>query len=175
MFIVGENLKELVKQHEIVKDIRDVSETCIELKLNRKIKRICKADGIDILRYGERIPSECILEEDIFETGLTIKSKEALLACSYQSVHIPQGYMGIVQTKGSLARMFVFAQCSDFQVDSGFKGYITFEFYNASDFDIYIQCGQKVVNLYILSASDKNIIPYQGKYSGFLEPTIQFP
>lgn len=175
MFIVGENLRELVKQCDVVKDIRDVTETCIELGLGKIIKRVGKIDGIDTLRYGDPVPKDCIQEEDISESGLVINPKEALLACSSQCVHIPQGYMGVVQTKGSLARMFVFAQCSDFQVDSGFNGCITFEFYNASDFKICIQEKQKVANLYILPTSDKNVAPYRGKYNGSLEPTIQFP
>lgn len=81
----------------------------------------------------------------------------------------------MIQTKGSLARLFVFIQCSDSQVDSGFKGRVTFELFNASEFKISIQAEQKVANLYILPVSDKNVGLYKGKYNNAEEPTIQLP
>lgn len=175
MFIVGNNLKELVKKYQIVDDVRDVGETCIELKLHNIIKRLITTQSTNTLKYGERIPSECIRKENITEHGIVIEPKEALLACSSQRVIIPKGYMGMVQTKGSLARLFVFAQFSDSQVDSGFSGRITFELFNASNFNIILQEGQKIANLYLIPASDKNVNSYKGKYNNASEPTIQEP
>lgn len=175
MFVLGDNLIELSKKYSIVDNIKDIDDTCIELRLDRIIKRIQPVEGINTLKYGEEIPIRCVKREYINEKGLILKPNDCVLACSMQSINIPCGYMGWVQTKGSLARMFVFAHCSDSQIDSGFRGKITFELYNASKFDIIIKAGQKIVNLYIVSASDKNIIPYVGKYCNAMEPTIQLP
>lgn len=175
MFIVGKNLRQLVEKYNVVDDARDVEETCIELKLHKIIKRICIPQRDIILKYGDQVPNEYIKKDDISEGGLIIKPHEALLACSKQRVIIPRGYMGMVQTKGSLARLFVFVQCSDPQVDSGFAGNITFELYNASNFKILLQEGQKIANLYLLPVSDKNVNLYKGKYNGATEPTIQLP
>lgn len=175
MFIVGVNLKELVEKYKVVEDVRDVEETCIELRLYKIIKKLCTTNGIGTIRYGEKIPEECIEREDITEKGLIIKPQETVLACSSQRIFIPQGYMGMIQTKGSLARLFVFAQCSGFQIDSGFKGRVTFELYNASKFDILLQKNQKVANLYLMPVSDKNVKLYEGKYNNADEPTIQMP
>lgn len=176
MFIVGENLKQLTKQYKIVNDIRDVDETCIELKLFSVIKRLVLPQNTSknnhILKYGDSIPREYIKKEKIYDRGLKIPSKGCVLACSSQVVHIPRGYMGLVQTKGTLARMFMFAQCSDAQIDSGYKGRITFELFNASPFDIVLRAEQSVANLYILSASDKKVNEYEGKYSRAMEPTV---
>lgn len=171
MFIVGENLKKLAKQHRIVNDIRDVDDTCIELKLFNVIKRMHLPEEGCILKYGEKIPQECIKKEEIYDE-LLIPPKGCVLACSSQVITIPNGYMGLVQTKGTLARMFVFAQCSDAQIDSGYHGRITFELYNASPFSIVLRAGQRVANLYILSASDKNVNSYEGKYNEAMEPTV---
>ena len=175
MFIVGENLKQLVKKYNIISDPRDVEETCIELRLCKIIKKLTPTKNVTMLRYGEHIPKECVMKAEIEENGLIIEPLGTILACSDQVITIPQGYMGMVQTKGSLARMFVFAHCSDFQVDSGFKGRITLELYNASQFGILLREGQKVANLYILPVSDKNVKEYQGKYNNADEPTIQIP
>lgn len=175
MFIVGENLKQLVKEYNIIDDLRDVEETCIELKLCKIVKMLVPKDDKNILRYGEQIPKECIEERHLDEKGLVIEPLGTILACSDQRVFIPQGYMGLVQTKGSLARMFIFSNCSDSQVDSGFRGRITLELFNASRFNILLREGQKIANLYILPVSDKNVKIYQGKYNNADEPTIQIP
>lgn len=175
MFIVGDNLRELVRKYNIIENPRDVDETCIELSLCKIIKKLIPTEKTKILRYGEAIPKECVHNEEIPEAGLMLEPSGTVLACSEQKVIIPQGYMGIVQTKGSLARMFVFSHCSDFQVDSGFKGRITLELYNASRFGVLLREGQKVANLYILPVSDKNVRMYQGKYNNADEPTIQLP
>lgn len=175
MFVVGRNLEELAEKYKIVDDIRDVDETCIELRLNKIVKRIKVTGENNMLKYGEKIPDEYVINEDISKSGLIIKPKEALLACSKQRIIIPRGYMGMIQTKGSLARMFVFVQCSDPQVDSGFIGNVTFEFFNASDFNVLLQEGQKVANLYLMPVSDKNVNIYKGKYNNATEPTIQLP
>lgn len=175
MFIVGINLKELVEKYNVVEDVRDVEETCIELGLYSIVKKLCNTKDIDTLKYGEKIPEQCIMRENISENGLKIKPGETILACSSQYIFVPQGYMGMIQTKGSLARLFVFAQCSDLQIDSGFRGRVTFELYNASNFNILLQENQKVANLYLMPVSDKNVKMYEGKYNNADEPTIQIP
>ena len=175
MFIIGENLKELCHTHTIVDNEKDIDETCIELKLDKLIKKVVPTKKYDTLKYGEAIPSECVKSYTLNEKGLLLKPKECVLACSSQNINIPCGYMGMIQTKGSLARLFVFAHCVDSQIDSGFRGKVTFELYNSSKFNIVINAGQKIANLYIISASDKNIKPYVGKYCNAQEPTIQLP
>lgn len=175
MFIVGSNLRELVEEYKVVENIRDVEETCIELKLYKSVKKLCRTKDITTIKYGEKIPDQCVQNIDIAKEGLNIKPKETVLACSSQKICIPQGYMGMIQTKGSLARLFVFAHCSDSQIDSGFKGRVTFELYNASNFNILIQENQKVANLYLMPVSDKNVRVYEGKYNNADEPTIQIP
>lgn len=175
MLIVGKNLEQLVEKYRITENIKDVDTTCIELRLDRTVKRLCATIRNRTLRYGERIPGECIKVSDIGKDGLLLRPAEPVLACSQQKIVIPPGYMGLVQTKGSLARMFVFAQFSDAQIDSGFSGKITLELFNASPFNILIQEGQKIANLYIIKASDKNVKLYEGKYQYAQEPTIQIP
>jgi hypothetical protein len=175
MFVVGNNLRELVQKHNIVENVNDVDETCIELRLHKVIRRFHITNTIDTLKYGDPIPKEIGIKETVGNEGLTLKPNETVLACSKQQIFLPQGFMGMVQTKGSLARMFVFAQCSDSQIDSGFRGRVTFELFNASPFNIIINKGQKIANLYIMMGSDKNVKKYQGKYNLADEPTLQKP
>ena len=105
--------------------------------------------------------------------GLIIPPHTAVLASSREVINMPVGYMGLLQTKGSLARMMVSLHFSDGQVDCGFRGKITFEVFNASSFTITIPAKAAVGNLYILKANTLDCQPYSGKYGNADGPTIQ--
>ena len=76
----------------------------------------------------------------------------------------------LLQTKGSLARLFVSINSADGQIDPGYEGKITFEIYNASDFKINIKPGQAVGNLYLFKTSTA-VPPYEGRYANAKIPT----
>lgn len=170
MLIVGENLKQLIKQYEMVDKKDCYDETCIALRLGSNVIAL-KSKKIHTLTYGEEIPKSCIKKKKIKEDGLIIPPKGSILACSNEYVKIPMGYFGLIQTKGSLARLFVFVNCSDGQIDPGYEGTITFELYNASPFNIKIRRLEKVANLYIFKTSTNNTKKYSGKYRGKHWPT----
>lgn len=175
MIVIGENLAQLMKQHKMVDREMCYDETCIQLSLGETCIRLCPSNGNDILTYGERVPDGYIKRYDLDADGLLIEPKAAVLASSAERVFMPQGYMGLLQTKGSLARLCVSLHFSDGQIDSGFKGKVTFEIFNASDFRIRIRKFQPVGNLYILKASTKKHKSYSGKYAEADGPTIQLP
>jgi deoxycytidine triphosphate deaminase len=85
---------------------------------------------------------------------------------------MPKGYMGLIQTKGSLARLFVMVQCSDAQVDPGYEGHLTFEICNLGDFVVNIKRGSKVAQLFLLKCSTRDIDGYNGRYQGATGPTV---
>jgi len=64
---------------------------------------------------------------------------------------MPLGYIGFVQTKGTLARLFVAAHCTDVQIEPGFSGKVTLELMNQSPFDIAIPVGANIAQIYIMS------------------------
>lgn len=88
---------------------------------------------------------------------------------------MPAGYFGLLQTKGSLARLFVSLTCTDGQVEPGYKGKITFEVCNHSLFNINIKPKQKVGQLFIFKTSTKDVKLYNGKYQDAQGPTFQKP
>lgn len=174
MMIIGENLEKLIRQHDMVsKDCFD--ETCISLSLGKTCIELVPSNEITTLTYGEPIPKKCIRQFDINEDGLVLSPKSAVLAVSAEEIYMPPGYMGLLQTKGSLARMLVSLHFSDGQIDSGFRGHVTFEIFNASDFKICIRKLNKVGNLYVFKASTKKHKLYNGKYSHSDVPTLQAP
>lgn len=175
MIVVGDNLRQLMKQYNIVDRANCFDETCIQLSLGDTYYELNPTAEKQTLFYGERIPEDYIKKFSIGENGLLIAPKSSVLACSAEKVFIPNGYMGLLQTKGSLARLFVSLHFSDGQIDSGFKGHITFELFNASSFNICIRKLQPVGNLYIFKTSTNNHAAYNGRYANSDVPTIQLP
>jgi deoxycytidine triphosphate deaminase len=176
MLIVGDNLKALIEQYTIV-DQGDAcfDETSISLRLDHLVTTINPPDGT-VLTYGESIPSAYVHESHIAtDQGVIVGAHSTLLACSFERVRIPLGYFGMLQTKGSLARLFVTLHCCDGQIDPGFDGKITFEICNHAPFGVRLRPRQRVGDLFIFKASTRRVKPYSGRYQGAKKPTIQLP
>jgi len=174
MIIVGDNLRALVKQYNIVDDNRAFDETSLTLRLGRTVLRI-EPDSDSPLSYGSEVPESWIKKERVLDTGYVLPPKSCVLASSCETVNMPLGYMGLIQTKGSLARLFVLVHCCDGQVDPGFTGKITFEICNLADFSIRLFARQKIAQLFLLKTSIRQVKPYQGRYQGADGPTVQKP
>lgn len=175
MIVVGENLHQLMVQHKMVDRDNCFDETCIQLTLGETYIKLTPTPACDMLTYGGDIPKECVQSIAIGEDGLILEPHSAVLACSAEKINMPLGYMGLLQTKGSLARLYVSLHFSDGQIDSGFSGKVTFELFNASLFKIRIRKLQAVGNLYVFKTTTKSGHPYSGKYANADKPTIQLP
>lgn len=174
MIVIGNSLKCLLKKHGISNDIDSFDRTCLSLRLDKIYKKYNPRKN-KIVTYEKKIPKECIITKSITKNGLVLKPKSCVLACSKEKISIPNGYFGFIQTKGSLARLFVTVNCCDGQIDPGYKGKITFEICNFADFSIKIFEGQKISNLYLLKTSSRSNVGYNGRYQNALKPTISKP
>ena len=172
MLIVGNDLKKLIENDNIISNSDSYDVTCLELALGEKVIELKPTQTINTLNYGEDIPKEIINETLIQDDGIVLPPKSSVIASSNEKVNMPLGYFGLLQTKASLARMCVSLHFSDGQIDPGFKGKVTFEIFNASDFAIRLYKNLSVGNLYILKASSTQIPEYNGKYCNNDGPTI---
>jgi deoxycytidine triphosphate deaminase len=166
MLIIDQNLKSLVKQLKICDDFSLIDHNCLHLKLHFKHYRLI-ADGSKTIKYGYPIEKieEYFKEESTECAFISLKPGEQVLACSFDKYHLPDNVFGLVQTKGSLARLFVQITCNDGQVDPGFKGHITFEIVNLSPMTIEIPVYSKIGQLYLFNTSMKSVNPYNGRYA----------
>lgn len=126
----------------------------------------------DPILYDHHDYAELFEKKTLPHSGLTLKPGSAFLVCSHEPYRIPMGYFGQVQTKGSLARLFVTTHMSDPQIDPGFKGRITLELVNLGPFTITIPINTVIAHLYIWKCSTTNSKPYDGRYNNATEPTI---
>lgn len=171
MLIVGNDLKELIIKNNICNE-KNYDITSISMDLGDEIVKLIPNKKITELVYGEDIPEECIMREKISEEGIIIKPKSSIIACSQLQINMPLGYFGLLQTKGSLARMMISIHFCDGQIDSGFKGKVTYEIFNGSDFSVRLFKNQLVGNLYIFKTSTNKVKPYNGRYKNADSPTI---
>ncbi|TNB46789.1 deoxycytidine deaminase [Martelella lutilitoris] len=146
----------------------------ILLKLGGTVFVPSKQEG-RVIRYGLHEVDDFYKEKKLEEGELLLRPSECVLACSTDRIHMPAGYMGFIQTKGTLARLFVITHCTDPQIDSGFNGKITFEIVNLSPFEIVLPVGSPVAQLFVSRVSTENFPPYSGKYRDSDIPTLPRP
>lgn len=176
MIVVGDNLQGLIQQHNIVEDLSCFDDTSISLGIDNLIIHVEPTDTNNEFIFGDALPITWVKEIQVKpQEFIVLPPKGAILACSYEKVKIPLGYFGLLQTKGSLARLFVTVHCCDGQIEPGFIGKITFEIVNFSNMTIKIRPKQKIADLFIFKASTKRVKLYKGRYQNPDKPTIQLP
>ena len=173
MVVVGENLKGLIQAQGICED-ELFDEYSIKLKLDDTVFKL-KPNEDKVIRYGSHHVDEFYEKTKLTSGELILEPGECALACSSQKIKMPLGYIGFVQTKGTLARLFVAAHCADSQIEPGFIGKVTLEVMNMSPFKISIPVGANIAQVYIFRCSTDNSKAYNGKYQSCDEPTIPLP
>lgn len=167
--IVGENLRELIKQHNIA-PIDKFDGTCISLTLDNHIAQYEIPDGINVEYDSTSMEKYLKITKLGKSKGVVLKPQSCVLACSSEVIQMPNFCFGLLQTKGSLGRLFVFLNCADGQVDPGYHGKITFELFNAANFPVRVKPGQVVGNLYLFRTST-TAEEYNGRYQNAASPT----
>jgi len=171
MVITGINLRDLMEQYSIAPST-SYDQFSVTLHLSDTIRKY-KCDASHIITYGEQITEDIVVTEKISHEYILYPG-QAILACSIENVNMPKGYMGIIQTKGSLARLFVTVHCCDGQIEPGFSGRITFEICNMGQYGIRLLANSPVAQMYIVKVSD-DTIAYEGRYMRSTEPTYSNP
>ncbi len=171
MVITDVNLQEIVEQYSIVPK-SSIDQFSLTLHLSRIIK-LYNFRQSQTITYGDKIGEEDILTKEISNEYI-LKSGHAILACSNEDVNIPPGYIGFLQTKGSLARLFVTVHCCDGQIEPGFSGHITFEICNMGPLNVRLLPNVPIAQLFIFKcSSDKEL--YNGQYNKSEAPTFSNP
>lgn len=167
MVITEINLKELIEQYDMAPN-NSYDTFSITLHLNRVIRRYNFPEG-QVITYGDKIDDSNTVE-DIISSDYILDPGQAILACSQERIKMPKGYLGLLQTKGSLARLFVTVHCCDAQIEPGFDGCVTFEICNLGPLSVRVLPESPVAQMFIFKTSaDKTV--YNGKYNNSEKPT----
>jgi len=173
MIIVSDNLAGIAKSLEICSQ-NLVEEFSLQIKLDRQIRRLqTPLNELPPIQYESPINHAAYYcDPESVAESVVLGPRECVLACSQDTYKMPLGYFGLIQTKGSLARMFVSATANDGQVEPGYSGKVTLELINHSPFAVALRPGAAVAQLFILRCSSEVLKPYSGRYQGATGPTL---
>lgn len=100
-----------------------------------------------------------------------IKPGEFVLMASNEILNIPNGILGFVQGRSSIARLGIQTEQAGL-IDAGFRGTITFEVFNQSGREIILYPGMRIAQAYFFKAQRSNITYDKkscNKYCGQIE------
>lgn len=93
-----------------------------------------------------------------------LKPGEFVLMATKEIVSIPNGVIGFVQGRSSIARLGIQTEQAGL-IDAGFRGTITLEIANQTNYPIRLYEGMKVAQIYFMKAQ-KSSSPYGSKFKG---------
>ena len=111
--------------------------------------------------------------DTIGDDGIIIKPNEFVLLASNEILNIPNGIVGFVQGRSSIARIGMQTEEAGL-VDSGFRGTITFEVYNETPYSIRIYKGMRVAQIYFIKSQRSSRLygkDHGSKYRDQIEAT----
>jgi dCTP deaminase len=174
MIIIDKNLEHLVLQLSIC-DKSLIDDFSLKIQMGTNYYEINDEKIKEKIVYGSHPqPASLFLDKKKIEQNLNLIPGARVIACSKHKYSIPPDYFGLVQTKGTLARLFVQTTCNDGQIEPGFSGYITLEIVNLSPWTIELPVGSDIAQLYLIKCSCTASNPYSGRYSNLAKegPTI---
>lgn len=138
-----------------------IQPTSVDLRLSTNFKTIQNNQSIYIGCDKEiEYEDHHIPRDQLFK----IPSKSFVLARTVEYIELPGYISAFVEGRSSIGRLGLFCENAGW-VDSGFKGTITLELFNASDVDIYVKPGMRICQI-VLSKHQASLSPYNGKYQG---------
>jgi len=176
MLIIEKNLTGLAKQHDVC-DSGLVEKFCLTVRLGREIYNPKKQSGtqpIEVTYDHSPEPHSLFDSLKLIDQNLELAPGQSVIGCSNDLYRIPKNCFGLLQTKGTLARLFVAITCNDGQVEPGFEGKITLEITNNSPWKVNIPLKSHIGQLYIFRCTTATNDVYSGRYAkaAKLGPTV---
>lgn len=113
------------------------------------------------------------LDIDTREEYYKIMPGEFVLMASNEILNIPNGILSFVQGRSSIARIGIQTEQAGL-IDAGFRGTITFEVYNQTNYPIILYRGMRIAQVYFFKAQYANRLyglEKGSKYSGQIDAT----
>lgn len=113
-----------------------VQPTSVDLRLDINFRRL-NWDGVEVAKWSEK--------KEAYR--YRVPPLGFRLANTMEIVHLPSICAGRVEGKSTFGRKGLLTHSQAGFVDPGFKGQITLELFNATDQDIWLECGKPIVQL----------------------------
>lgn len=164
MLVIGENLKQLASNRGLC-DSTLIDEFSLRIRLGEKYYSPSDSKHASVIYNNHPDPKELFSGPNLISQNLELAPGAAVIGSSSDIYNMPLDHFGLVQTKGTLGRIFVQITCCDGQIEPGFKGYITLEIVNLSPWTVHIPKFASVGQLLLFKASTEVQKGYSGRYS----------
>ncbi|MBN2126869.1 MAG: dCTP deaminase [Candidatus Diapherotrites archaeon] len=167
MIICGESLKEKINSKEIVISPLDefmVQPASIDLRLSNEFLLV-DDNSVSLIDFEKEIKYKKIIAKEF-----VLPPKSFVLAKTQEHVEIPLNLTAFVEGRSSVGRMGLFIQNAGW-IDSGFKGTITLELFNANSLPIKLIAGKRICQIVFMKLDKTLSKGYCGKYQNQKEVT----
>ena len=170
-FIANKNIIESIDEKFPLDYESQLQPNSFDLRIGTSCIKLDRPSGgiIDI-----RKPIHTIQVNSLKENGfITIDPGEFILVNTIEKLNIPNGMIGFVQGRSSIARMGLQTEQAGL-VDAGFHGTITLEVYNESPYPVRLYTGTRVAQIHLTTTNKSNRIygkNMNSKYNGQIEAT----
>lgn len=168
------------KKGRLIKSIitpNQVQPNSIDLTLSRNYKILETNCTEDLHRSGEYVPSvhsmpiidpvsQVKCKSMIFDEYIILQPGQFILSASNEVLDIPNGILGFVQGRSSIARMGIQIEQAGL-LDSGFSGTITFEIFNEAPYPVKLYAGMRIAQAYFFKSQYSNKIYGENKGSKY--------
>lgn len=110
------------------------------------------------------VHKEIQYDEGTFKDSIIIEPGKFMLLASREILNIPNGVLSFVQGRSSIARIGIQTEQAGL-IDAGFRGTITFEVFNESEYPVILYKGMRVAQVYFFKAQYANQV-YGAKNKG---------
>lgn len=97
------------------------------------------------------VRKEIMYEHGVIKDSIIIHPGKFVLLASNEILNIPNGILSFVQGRSSVARIGIQTEQAGL-IDSGFRGTITFEVFNETEYPIVLYKGMRVAQVYFFRA-----------------------
>lgn len=101
---------------------------------------------------------------------VTLPSHYFCLAVTKEIISLPDNITATVEGRSSVGRAGLIIQTAGV-IDSGFRGTITLELYNCTDYDMRIPVGMRIGQILFFLNDNPSENPYKGKYQHQIDVT----
>lgn len=178
-------IEQPITSHQIQPNSVDLTlaDTYSRLKPNAKIFCTDTIDPRLKVEYEVGEFNDTLLRHDVYDEKdplpdgvkwYVLRPHEFCLMASREILNIPNGILSFVQGRSSIARLAIQTEQAGL-IDAGFRGTITFEVFNQSEYPIVLYSGMRIAQVYFFKAQFANHLygaPYKGsKYYDQIEAT----
>jgi dCTP deaminase len=159
MLLSDTDIQSLIDSKQLIidpYDPKDLREASVKLHMQKSIIKYKDNNLVD-LRSDTDVQH---YDFELYDTGYKMQPNEFFLGVTAEKITMPNGYFGLIQTRGSAAQVGLEAIFGDGQVDPGTDGHIKLPIKNNSNQILVIYPGLYIAKLYIFQMSSPALHPY---------------